>query len=301
MSKKFYRYKVNCSDICDLMSPEQGNFPVTEKDFTDFLRIIKKDMVDITPTQKKLINDVIHKTVNYDAGSVSSTFKKALYEYYAYSQFNAGKVSLTGDKPIQFEKGEIAEPDAIQLLSKIDGVEYKKNDKLYSNKFFKGIPDILIMDGDKIIGVKDVKIPLDLPNFLERVDGDYLREDAWEMRGYLDILGLSEGEICYCLVNLPAAYRKKRLDEHRTRMELLGYEPSRIKKRLKQIERSMVYDYIPEELRVKRFKVERKGYFTGQMRKRVGLIRSKLQLLHEKFENTLILTPKEESSQEDTD
>lgn len=293
MSKKYYRYKVNASDISDLMSAEQGNNPVTEKNFEEFLKVIQKNMVDITERQKSLICEVVYKTANYDPGSVSSTFKKSLYEYYAYSRFGAGKVSLTGDKPIQFDKGEVAEPDAVQLLSKIDGVEYKKNDVLYSNKYFKGIPDILIKEGEKIVGVKDVKVPLDLPSFLERVDGDYLKDDAWEMRGYLDILGLPEGEICYCLVNLPIAYRKRRLEEHRIRMELLGYEQGRIKKRLKQIERSMVYDYIPEELRVCRFKVERKNYFTKQMHNRVSLIREKLQLLHEKFENNLILGKQE--------
>jgi len=301
MSKKFYRYKVNASDISDLMSAEQGNNPVTEKDFDSFLKIIQKDMVDITPSQKKLICEVIYKSVSYDSGSISGTFKKSLYEYYAFSQFHAGKISLTGEKPIQFDKGEIAEPEAIKLLSKIDGVDYKKNETLYSNKFFKGIPDILIMEDGEVVGIKDVKVPLDLPAFLERVDGDYLKDDAWEMRGYLDILGLKEGEICYCLVDLPETYRKKRLEEHRMRMELLGYEPARIRRRVKQIKRSMMYDYIPEELRVKRFKVERKGWFTGQMHKRVKLIREKLQLLHEKFENHLILLPKEETLQESTD
>lgn len=301
MSKKYYRYRVNASDISDLMSAEQGNRPVTEHDFNEFLRIIQKKMVDITPNQKKLICDVIYKEVNYDAGSISTTFKKSLYDFYAYSRFGAGKVSLTGDKPIQFDKGEVAEPDAIKLLSKLDGVEYQKNEVLYSNKFFKGVPDILIKEGDKIVGVKDVKVPLDLPSFLERVDGDYLKDDAWEMRGYLDILDLKEGEICYVLVNLPPQYRQKRLEEHKIRMELLGYEQNRIKRRLRQIEKSMIYDYIPEELRVRRFKVERKGYFTTQMHKRVSLIRDKLQLLHEKFENNLILISKEPTLQESID
>ncbi len=298
MAKKYYGYKVNCSDIADLMSAEHGNTPVSEKDFETFLKVTQKDLIDITPLQRKLIYDVVFKTANYDSGSVSQTIRKRLYEHYAYSRFGAGKVSLTGDKPIQFEKGEVAEPSAVALLSKMDGVQYEKNEKLYSNKFFKGIPDILVWENGKIVGIKDIKVPLDLPSFLERVDGNYLKDDAWEMRGYLDILDIKEGEICYCLVDLPEAYRNKRLEEHRVRMELLGYEPSGIKKRLKQIYKSMIYDYIPEELKVKRFTVERKGPFTTQMRNRVRLVREKLQLLHEKFENPLILPQTEESLQE---
>lgn len=295
MSKKYYRYKVNASEIADLMSAEQGNRPVTEKDFNTFLRVIQKDLVDITPLQKNLISEVVFKTANYDSASVSGTFRKSLYEYYAFSRFGAGKVSLTGEKPIQFDKGEVAEPNAIDLLSKIDGVKYEKNNQLYSNKFFKGIPDVLIKEGEKIIGIKDIKIPLDLPSFLERVDGDYLKDDAWEMRCYLDILNLKEGEICYCLVDLPESYRKRRLEEHKIRMELLGYEPASIRKRLKQIERSMIYDYVPENLRVRRFTVERKNYFTKQMHQKVKVVRERLQTLHDKFEIPIILSPKEAS------
>lgn len=288
--KRFSTYKVNASDLSDLMSYEHGNDPATDDDFKEMLRISDKSMVDITEKQKSTIHQIVKQISSYDNNSLSSTTKKSIYQHYAYSQYKAGKVSQSGDKPLTLDKGEIAEPDAVKLLSTLDGVEYSKNTEVFQNKFFKGIPDILIKnENSNIVGVKEIKIPIDLPSYLERVDGDCLKDDAWELRAYLDILGISEGEICYCLVNLPEKNRKKKLDENKERMELSGYNTDYIKKRLKQIERSMIYDYIPNELKVTRFTVTRKNYFTSQAHKRVKLLRQRLTQLHEKFTNPLTL------------
>jgi hypothetical protein len=271
------------------MSKEQGNNPPTENELNEFYKILQKDMVDITERQKNLIDDVISRTVRHDTYGFSGSIKNSIYAHYAYSQYKVGKVSLSSEKPLQLDKGEVAEPDAIKLLSKIDGAEYKKNEKLFSNNYFKGVPDIIITENDKIVGVKDVKVAVDLPSFLERVDGDCLKDDAWEMRGYLDVLGIKSGEICYCLVNMPDQYKEKRLLEHHNRMILSGYTKEHIKKKLKQIEKSMIYDYIPDELKVRRFVVERKGYFTTQAHGRVKLLRDRLNKLHDKFTNPLNL------------
>jgi hypothetical protein len=287
---KFSRYKVNCSEISDLMGREQGNNPPTEKDLTEFLKIIQKDMVDISVNQKNLLLEVVKKTVDYDNYSLSASVKKSIYSHYAYSQYKVNKVSLSSEKPLQLDKGEIAEPDAIKLISSLDSKEYIKNTRLFNNKYFKGIPDIVLYDGDEIIGVKDVKVAIDFPSFLERIDGDCLKDDAWEMRGYLDILGLKQGEICYCLVNMPEQFKKKRLTESRDRYILQGYTPEHIRRKLRQIEKSMVYDYIPEELRVRRFIVERKGFFTKQAHGRVVTLRKRLEQLHEKFTNPVTLS-----------
>lgn len=287
--KKFNRYKVNASELPDLMTKEQGNTPPTQKETEEFFKIIQKDMVDITERQKGIIMDVISKTANYDYNSFSGTMKKLMYKHYAYSQYKISKVSVSSEKPMQLDKGEISEPAAIKLLSLADGVEYKKNDKLFSNQFFKGVPDIVVYENEKIVGVKDIKAPLDFIEYLERVDGDLLKDDAWEMRAYLDILDLRSGEICYCLVNMPDELKDKRLSEHTDRLTLKGYTVDHVKKIVKQIERSMGYDYIPDNLKIRRFTVERKSWFTKQAHASVKLLRQKMNRLHDKFTNTVTL------------
>lgn len=290
---------MNCSELPELMSREQGNTPPSEKDLEEFLHILEKDMIDVTERQKYLLQQFVTKTVNYDRFSLSTTTRKALYRHYTYIMYGIGKVSLENKMPMQLEKGEIAEPSAIQLLSQVDGVEYKKNEKMFESPFFKGIPDIILEEGGKIIGVKDVKVSFDMPSFLERVDGDSVKDDRWEMVAYMDILGLKEGEICYCLVNMPDKMKEQKLRDYESRLTMLGIERDHIRKRLRRIEKSMVYDFIPAEKRVKRFTVQRKGYFTTQARNRVKLVRGLLSELHNKFENPLILPEIEEQSQDD--
>lgn len=299
MSKRFSRYKVNCSELPELMSREQGNTPPTEKDVEEFMHILEKDMIDITDRQKFILQQFVTKTINYDRFSLSATTKKALYRHYTYLMYGIGKVSLENKMPMQLEKGEIAEPSAIQLLSKLDGVQYKKNEELFSNTYFKGIPDI-VLKGEKgnIIGVKDVKVSFDMPSFLERVDGDSVKDDRWEMIAYMDVLNLKEGELCYCLVNMPDQMKQQKLKDYEERLIVLGVEKDHIRKRLRKIEKSMVYDFLPPEKRVKRFVVHRKGYFTTQARGRVKLVRTLLEQLHNKFENSIILPEMQEPSQE---
>ena len=300
MSKRFSRYQVNASQLPELMSREHGNIPPTEKDLDEFLRILSKDMIDITERQKSLLQQFVTKTLNYDNYSLSGTIKKALYQHYSYIRYGIGKVSLGSAIPAQLEKGEVAEPAAIELLSKVDGIQYTKNVDLYHSTFFKGIPDIVLKEGDKVVGVKDVKVSFDLPSFLERVDGDSLKDDRWEMIAYMDILNLKEGELCYCLVNMPDRMKEHKLKEYRERLVLLGISSDHIRRRLKTVEKSMIYDFLPPEKRIRRFTVARKGYFTTQARNRVRLVRELLGKLHDKFENSSVdLLPNEEPLLED--
>lgn len=292
---KFSKYKVNCTDLPELMAREHGNERPSEKDTEEFFRILQKDEMDISDVMKAKIQKFVLSTVEYDRHSLSTSIKKILCKHYAYSQYGASKLSKGGQGIIHLEKGEAAEPDAIKLLSERDGVEYVKNEKMYSNRWLKGIPDIVITSGDKVIGVKDVKIPLDLPSYMERFDGDVLKDDRWQMLAYLDVLGLQEGEVVYCLVDMPQYIIDARVEYYRTIWTEQGISPQNISKSIKQLEISMKYDYIPEELKIARFTVTRRGYFTKAVHERVKLVRDRLNSLHEKFNKSgLILVSNQE-------
>lgn len=287
--QKFNRYKVSASELPDLMANDYNNPLPTEKDLNEFYRILDKEEIDLTERQIWLIQSVVFKKSNYNPNGLSQTMKKSLYKHYAYAKYGISKVSLTSDTPLQLDKGEIAEPAAIKLLSEYDKVQYVKNEKVYSNKYFKGIPDIVMIDNGKVVGVKDIKVPLDYISFLERIDGDVLKDDIWEMRAYLDILDLQQGEICYCLVDMPNDFKERRLKQHEERMRLIGFTPDHIKRRLKRIEKSMMYDYVMED-KICRFTVFRKGYMTKKMHEKVKSVRYHLQKLHDKLQKPLILS-----------
>jgi len=286
MTTNFKRYKVNATHLPDLMGNEKGFRTMTENDWEDFLKIVNKGKQYVTQNQIRDIQDYAFRVIDGENQPLNALSKRAIYQHYSYARFGASKVSRGGKTPVSLDKGEVAEPDAIKLLSKIDGVEYQKNEKLFSNRFFKGIPDIVLYENDKIVGTKSIKVPIDLISFLERLDGDHLPDDRWEVLAYLDILGIKSGEICYVLVDMPEEVRNARIKEYEAKYISFGYTPDHIKRLLKNIERSMVYDYIPEEKRIVRFQISRQGYFTNMMHKRVKAVRDRIIKLNEKFENS---------------
>ncbi len=296
--KTFNRYKVNCSEVGELLSNERGFKVATNDDWNEFRRILDKGPETITDRQSQILKDHVFRAIDSENPPLAMLAKKNIYKHYAYARFGASKVSKGGKTPIQLDKGEVAEPDAIRLLSKIDGTVYQKNETLFSNPYFKGIPDILLYEGDKVIGIKEIKVPIDLISFLERIDGDHLSDDRWELLSYLDVLGLKTGEICYVLVDMPKDVRDAKAKEAKERYVSYGYTEDHIKKLLKNLEKSMMYNYIPEEKRVRRFTVSRQGYFTKQMHARVKVVRQRMADLHEKFENGLFLLENKEPSQE---
>lgn len=298
--KNFNRYKVNPSQLPELMGNEKGFRPMTDDAWDDFIKLIDKGRHYITSTQINDLRNYVFRAIDSENPPLSGLSKKNIYQHYAYARFGASKVSRGGKTPVQLDKGEVAEPDAIKLLSKIDGVEYQKNEKVFQNGFFRGIPDILLYENEKIIGVKEVKVPIDLISFFEMFDGGQIQEDKWQLLAYLDILDLKTGELCYVLVDMPENVRKAKIKEAEDRYTAFGYTQDHIKRLLKNLERSMMYDYIPEEKRVVRFQITRMGFFTSQMHKRVKNVRQRMKSLHEKFENSSltlseILKPSQES------
>jgi hypothetical protein len=286
---KYSRYKVNCSEVVDLMSREQGVSQPSDNELIDFLKILDKKEVDITDKQIDTLQKFVLRTTTYDNYSLSASARKAIYKHYSYSEYGLSKVSNGGTNAIQLEKGSMGEPSAIELLNKLDNANYTKNEKTFSNRYFKGKPDILIMEGEKVVGIKEVKIPIDLPSFLEVFDTDAYRDDRWQVLAYLDIFDLKEAELCYCLVNMPPTIKQLRLQENEERLLRMGVAKDQISKRLKQIAASMEYDSIPEDKRVVRFKITRKSYFTKQMHQRVKVLRERMAKLHESFQKSLIL------------
>lgn len=269
-----------------------GNNPPSESQTEEFFRILQKDLVDITDSQKIKLQSFVTQTVNYNPNTLSLSVRKLLFKHYAYLEYGAFKISNGGDSIIQLEKGEVAEPDAIRLLSKLDGVEYVKNDEKFTNRYFKGVPDIVLRENNEIVGVKEIKIPLDLPSYLERYYSDEpLQDDKWELLAYMDVLGLKEGEICYCLVDMPDEIRDTRLEQYKQKLKALGVKGYTAGRKVKQLEIAMRYDYFPEEKKVKRFTLQRKGYFTKQAHERVKLVRKMLNRLHEKIQNNGVALP----------
>lgn len=287
------KLKINCASISPLISRPKGNNPPTEKEWKEFFQYVSREYCDITERQKFITREIVSKAIDYDPEKLSDTVRAELCKIYSYEVYGKSALNAGGTKPFTLDKGNLAEPDAIKLLSRLDGVEYVKNQRLISNRWFKGIPDILIGKYKKYVtAVKEIKTSYDLPAFLSLLNKPCESDNIWQMTGYLDILQLDEGEICHCLVNMPESMIKDEEKRVADRCQKLNLEEAEVEKRLFQLKASMVYDEIPEELRVVRFTVTKDKVRIRMAHDRVKLARVWLKELHESFQKSINLVSK---------
>jgi len=128
--------------------------------------------------------------------------KKARYTYLSYKygrekQFNSKYT----------EKGTIVEKELIDLLSKIDNVEYQKNDVRMYNQFFTGECDIITKD--KVI---DVKGSWDIYTFDDSVNA-YNTDYEYQLRVYMDLYQVNNAELIYILYDAPDEVILKELEK----------------------------------------------------------------------------------------
>lgn len=281
------------------MSREQGNSPLTENEIGELQKALQKDEIYITDSQRTKLSNIITKAVAYDPYSFSNSIKSVVREHYAYYIYGIPALSNSSKVPVQFDKGRLQEAAAIEFLSRIDNVSYNKNEKLVFNKYFKGVPDILLHENGEIVGVKDIKIPLDFDDYLEVIDSGLKRGDMWEMLGYLDVLGLKSGEVCYCLVNHPQYLVEEKIKELQERLLAEGFDKKYVKKRTLSLKRAMNFDQFSDDFKLRRFNVDRKGFYTKEMHDRASRVKQYLKLLDAKFtKKDIVLSQNKESEQE---
>lgn len=131
------------------------------------------------------------------------------------------------------EKGTIVEEDNLELLSKVDGVPYWKNDQQFENDYIMGCPD-------NVQGkVRDMKSNFDMDTF-DKAEMTTLYE--WQVKGYMWLTGIEEGELCYGLVNTPYHLIEK---EKNSLFYAMGrpddLDPKKIEAEC-QLERNMIFD-----------------------------------------------------------
>jgi hypothetical protein len=289
------KLKINCTSIAALISSSQGNTPPTEKQWKDFFNTINKPVEKLTNKQMFDIKNIVMKQVDYNPDDLSETVTKEMCEIYAQEIYGKYTLSGGGLKPHTLDKGNLAEDSAIDFLSKTDGVKYMKNERVISNPYFKGKPDILITVGDRmkdVVGLKEIKIPYDYPSFLRLYDNPMSKQNSWQMQGYMDILKLDEAELIHCLVNMPESMIEARMDDISERCFILGIPDEEIKQRCDFLRSNMTYDNIPDELKLIRITLQKNSLRIKEARSRVKLARKWITDLHDKIEKNVALAKK---------
>jgi hypothetical protein len=157
------------------------------------------------------------------------------------------------------EKGIAQEEKALTMLSLSEGYFFKKNETRLNNDFITGEFDTA--KGSDIYHIThgyDTKCSWDCWTFpypsdvAGGLDGVY----EWQNHGYMWLTGAPEWTTAYCLVNTP-----KKLIEQAKKSFMYSCPENISEEKLAEvyanIEKSMIYDDIPEDQRIVKFNTKR--------------------------------------------
>lgn len=282
-------FKINCSQIGSLMGYARGNTPPTANEIKKLYGILGRDYTELSEAMKFNAREILTKAIYYDPKMPPGSILSEMVMIYAYKMYGKGEVAKGNDSPLQLEKGNMAEPTAIEFLSKIDGAGYEKNDEKFTNKWFIGIPDVLIRtESGKIEKIIEIKASYDLPSFILTKLRPEKSSNIFEVLGYMDLTGCKSAEIVHILVDMPekiARFEEKRLRE---RYELLEIAPDLINDRILNRMNDMEYSDIPDEVKYFRRPVAHNKYTLKSIKSRVTSSKKWVLDIHESFTKNLV-------------
>lgn len=169
------------------------------------------------------------------------------------------------------DKGLQMEDEAIDFAGQILGWDFVvKNTKRYNNEWITGEPDIITKDL-----LADIKCSWDASTFpmfdTELKNKDYF----WQLQGYMWLTDMPQAELVYCLMNTPFQIVE---DEVRREHWKAGLIDEDLDLR-EAVQSQHNFDHLPNQLRIKRFIVEKDEQAIEKIKEKVEIAREYYQQL----------------------
>lgn len=271
------------------MGNSNVNAEPTKKELEELFNYLGREGDDLSERQRFLAREIMTKAIDYEPNRLSETLKTELSKIYCWEVFGKQSINKGNESPLTLDKGKLAEKQSIELLSEIDGIEYSKNETLFENGYFKGVPDIIVRKGKKVVKIIEIKTAYDMPSFIKSFYSNEPPSNIWQTMGYMDILSCKEAEIVHCLVDMHPAIAKKEIEKLRERIYLTEGESGRLEELEQQLVKNMTYSDIPKELRVFRRPVYFNKLNMKDAKSRVKKARTWLKDLNQKFNKSVTL------------
>ena len=268
----FKNYKFRASQVGKLMVGLSKG--LTEKQ-TELFGSLKEKMKIGKITDKQIVTygQLLEKKNQKPKLSVGA--KSFLEEIHKEVLFGKSKeiVSKYLDKGLQVEE------KAITLYSDVTNNLFVKNVKHFKNEYLTGTPDMVTNQ------ILDIKSSWDFSTFPMNETEIPTKIYYWQLLAYMDLTGLKNAELIYCLVDTPNLLIE---DEKRRTSWKLGFQelPEELEK---EIENNLTYSSIPKELRIKIFKTEYSDKDVKTMKIQIDLARDYLTELSLKIADRLEL------------
>jgi len=153
------------------------------------------------------------------------------------------------------DKGNFNEDESITMITEIDGIFYKKNDKRITKGNLTGECDIIsTINGKKVI--QDVKSSWDARTFMS---ADMTKIYEWQLRIYMHLYDADEAWLRYCLTDCPEHIYELEKYKVRQKYNIIDDDSVEVKPLFDQLRRNLFFtnDMYTLEEKVKTYKIER--------------------------------------------
>ena len=163
------------------------------------------------------------------------------------------------------DKGLQMEDEAIEFASQVLGWDFVvKNTERFNNDWITGEPDVITKDL-----LADIKCSWDGTTFplfdTELKNKDYF----WQMQGYMFLTSLERTELVYCLMNTPHEIVEDEVRRAHWKANLIDEDLG-----LREAVQSQHnFNHIPNNLRIKRFIIEKDEEAIDKIKEKVELAR----------------------------
>lgn len=193
---------------------------------------------------------------------LSETTKAELVKIYVEQVYGRSK-EITSK---YVEKGLAVEEDSITLLSQVKDKFLVKNVHRYTNDFITGEPDITSP-------LYDTKSCWDIHTFYAAKTKKLSKDYEYQMLGYCDLTGSSEGTVAFCLIDTPLGLIEDEKRKLFYRMQVPTMENPEYLEACAQLEKEMTFGDIPIQERIHEVTVQANVEMMDAVCKRIVLCR----------------------------
>lgn len=226
-----------------------------------------------------LLTDPVTKA-DKEAGKLSVTCQKELIKIYNREVYGRRKDITTK----QMDKGILAEPESIKLLSLVEGEFFFKNESQLENEWFCGHPDLILEKEGQIL-CYDIKTSWELDSFMPKLIEEPDKSYIAQLNCYYSLLGAQGGAIAYCLVSAPQQILEQEKRSLLFKMNVVSEFSPEYLIAAEELEKLMVFEDIDQRERVIVQRVPKDDELIEKMKAKVPALRQWLKDFHEKHMN----------------
>jgi hypothetical protein len=269
------------------MSNPKGYGNLNSKEQAKYKLLINKS--DLTEKEEHSLSYYKKKIELYlNPPTLSVSAKNHLIEIYSRHKYGLRNAKLNDFARLTQLKGFALEKEGLELLSKIDNVNYVKPTEIVSDDYLIGICDILHPNNEKIL---EIKTSWNAANFMKnRAENYKLPNNIYaQIQGYLHLYNIKEAEVCYVLVNTPPHLIEQEYANVFKKYTFGEITREKYDEDCYKLEGFFDYNKIPEKKRVIRFKIQYSPIYIERVKSRVEMARNFLNDFEKRFLSNSII------------